>query len=369
VRTPTAGLWLTVLLATAAACSDDDSSTSSASPTTAAPSPTVPAAAAAPATSEAPDTTGASPSTSPTDPTSAAAKPSAGCSRSRSGAPGERTHAFHAAGSDGRYIEHLPPSYDGSTPLPLVLDLHGYSEPIEFHTQVSSLGALGDTKGFITVTPAITRGIPRWDSALGSDDLVFLGGLLDRIGTRRCVDENRIYATGFSNGAFMTSALACEFADRIAAVAPIAGVQDPEGCDPDRPVPLVAFHGTDDEFVSFEGGLGPAASELPTEGGGTIGTAVDAVELPSVPEVITAWADRNGCADRSSEAIGDDVRHVVHQCPAGTAVELYRVEGGGHAWPGSEGSEAIESVIGRTTFTIDASEIMWEFFENHSLPG
>src|SRR5690606_9654098 len=118
---------------------------------------------------------------------------------------------------------------------------------------------------------------------------------------------NRVYVAGLSNGAFMTSTVACDHADRIAAAAPVAGIVAPEDCDAARPVPVVAFHGTEDTFVAFDGGLGSSVADLPSpDGEGTMGDDVSALEEeaagegtapvgPSVPEATATWAGRNGC--------------------------------------------------------------------------
>jgi polyhydroxybutyrate depolymerase len=181
--------------------------------------------------------------------------------------------------------------------------------------------------------------------------------------------------TGLSNGAFMTSAIACAYGDRIAAAAPVAGISEIEDCDPDRAVPVVAFHGTDDGFVTFDGGLGEDAAALPAPDGSgqTIGDLDDAqaaAEGPSVPEITAAWGDRNECARKPKRrAVADDVTRIRFRCPDRADVVLYRVEGGGHSWPGSEFSRSIESVTGPVTFSISANEVMWEFFRRHPLPG
>jgi polyhydroxybutyrate depolymerase len=184
-----------------------------------------------------------------------------------------------------------------------------------------------------------------------------------------------VYVTGLSNGAFMTSSVACRYADRVAAIAPVAGIRDPEGCDPARPVPVLAIHGTDDQFVTYEGGLGERALDLPAPDGSgrtlrEVGVESRPPGEPSVPEIAAAWAARNGCGDADPpEAVTDDVDRIVHRCPPGVAVELLRVEGGGHAWPGSALSAAVESIVGPTTMTISANEQLWAFFRDHPLPA
>jgi polyhydroxybutyrate depolymerase len=249
------------------------------------------------------------------------------------------------------------------------------------HTLVSGLGPYGDEQGFVTVTPhGPGQGpVPYWDTTPGGPDQVFIEDVLDDVESSLCVDTARVFVTGLSNGAMMTSMLACELADRFAAAAPVAGVTEVEDCDADRPVPVVAFHGTDDGFLSYDGGFGEQVASLPSpDGRGTLGDVTDAPGVPaeatgpSVPEVMAEWADRNGCAATApdEEAVADDVTVLSFDCPAGAEVELYRVDGGGHSWPGSEFLANVENVVGHTTMSISADEVMWEFFEQHPLvPG
>jgi polyhydroxybutyrate depolymerase len=261
--------------------------------------------------------------------------------------------------------------------VPVVVDMHGYSEGAQVHQLHTLLHELGEEEGFVTIYPNGQGPVPRWDAQPGSSDSVWFGELLDELEASLCVDTNRVYATGLSNGAFMTSTVVCDHADRIAAAAPVAGIQAPEDCDPSRPVPFVAFHGTEDTFVPFEGGLGSAVADLPSpDGEGTLGDAIDeaadgdeaVADRTGVPEASAAWAERNGCeAEPTEESIADDVTLVTFDCPVGAASALYRVEGGGHTWPGAEFLATATDLVGTTTFSIDANELIWAFFEAHPL--
>jgi polyhydroxybutyrate depolymerase len=199
--------------------------------------------------------------------------------------------------------------------------------------------------------------------------------MLDQVEAQHCVDLNRVYVQGLSNGAFMTSALACVYADRFAAASPVAGIQAPKGCKPARPVPVVAFHGTADGYVGYDGGLGQRALDLPAPDGSgkklsdTGGLPKSVKAGPSVPETTKAWAKRNGCAVKATtKKVSTDVtRFAYSTCRGGSDVQLYRITKGGHTWPGSAFSQNIESIVGRTTMTIDANEIMWAFFQQHPL--
>jgi len=131
---------------------------------------------------------------------------------------------------------------------------------------MTQLGPYGDTHGSSPSPPKVKSG-PALEHHPG-----IRRPPLHRLAPRRgehtlCVNEQRVYVTGLSDGAFMTSAVACEYANRVAAVAPVAGIQDIAGCRPARPVPVVTFHGTADPFVAFNGGLGAMALQLPAPDG------------------------------------------------------------------------------------------------------
>jgi polyhydroxybutyrate depolymerase len=304
-----------------------------------------------------------------------AAELSPGCESGAPIGPGEEKVTTTSGGVERWYHRHVPPAHDGNEPVPVVIDLHGYLEGADIHKAHSALGPYGDEQGFVTITPHGTGDPVRWDATVDSADMAFIGDLLDEIEATLCIDERRVFVTGLSNGAFMTSAIACAYADRIAAAAPVAGIREIEGCDPARAVPVVAFHGTDDGFVAFDGGLGEDAANLPApDGSGETleesGAGRAAEDGPSIPEITAAWADRNDCkAKPKRQEVAADVTLVRYRCADDADVQFYRVEGGGHSWPGSEFSRQIENVTGPTTFSISANEVMWEFFERHPLPG
>jgi polyhydroxybutyrate depolymerase len=309
----------------------------------------------------------------PVDPADVAAAPSAGCGAS-SIAAGETQETVASGGDDRAYAQRVPPAHDGTTPVPLVVDYHGYSEGGVIHAFHSALGPYGDEQGFVTITPNSGYRVAHWELESGSRDLVMFGDMLDQVEGDLCIDTNRVYVTGLSYGAFMTSTLACAYSDRIAAASPVAGITDPDGCEFERPVPVVAFHGTDDNFISFDGGFGSSVAGLPQpDGSGTLGDAVDPEEAaedpgPTIPEVAAAWAGRNGCdTEPTEDAVADDVTELVFPCPPGAETELYVVDGGGHTWPGSDFDDRITSIVGYVTHSISANEIMWAFFQAHPL--
>jgi len=324
----------------------------------------------------------------PAEPPSASAVapvPSGGCGAEGTPAvegpgpgPGSATDGKVALATDEGerwYLRHVPPAHDGTTPVPLVVDLHGYSEGADVHVVHTGLGTYGDGAGFVTVTPQGTGVVALWRPASGSPDVAFVERLLDHVEATLCVDRARVYVAGLANGAMLASALACDLPDRIAAIAAVAGVTGVDDCEPGRPVPVVAFHGTEDPFLDYDGGFGAAVAGLPSPDGertlGEVGLGEDRAEqpAPSVPDVLAAWAGRNGCdgaAAPGEERVAEDVTRLAFDCPAGAEVALYRVEGGGGTWPGAEMLRQATDVVGVTTFSISANEIMWDFFTHHT---
>ena len=295
--------------------------------------------------------------------------------------PTQRSVSFSADGDSGSYLEETPATARGN-PVPVVIDLHGYLESDSLQDVVSGLGAFGVVHGFITITPQVNgEKVPHWDVGARSNDVRFLGDLLSHVEDTLCVDEARIFVTGYSNGAWMTSRLACAYANRLAAVAPVAGLQDYRDCHPSRPVPVVAFHGTDDPFVAWTGGSGPKATTLPSPNGSG-GNALSQQKgvnprtrfigplRASIPQQVNGWASRNGCAHTPNpRSIGTDVTLLTYECATDASVDFYEIMGGGHSWPGSPtlAIPASAAVIGRTTMTISATQIMWQFFRDHPL--
>jgi polyhydroxybutyrate depolymerase len=307
-----------------------------------------------------------------------AARPSPGCAL-RSAMPATQTRSFTADGDSSTYVEQAPTQTRTHTPFPVIFDFHGYEQPGQTQVQLSGLGTLGERSGFVTVTPWIDdEPVPMWRSKVESRDLAWFGPFLAHVEATTCVDENRVYVAGYSNGAFMTSAVACQYASKVAAVAPVAGIESMSPCHRPRPVPVVAFHGTADPLVSFDGKPTPADATIPTPDGSgrpirrsaaaQFGSRGIASKGPTIPEEAAQWARRNGCGRiSSSKVVADGVALLQWACPHDADVELYEVTGGGHTWPGSRMTAALASTLGPTTFAITADAIMWAFFQAHPL--
>ena len=183
-----------------------------------------------------------------------------------------------------------------------------------------------------------------------SDDVLFVSDLLDHLQAALCVDPQRIYATGKSNGAGFTALLACRLQHRIAAFATIAGAFYPEttvGCRPGRSVSIVYFHGTADPIVGYDG-------EASSHG----------EPLPALMDWVRHWAEHDHCGPAASTTIGTDVTEIAYgHCAAHADVVHYRIEGAGHTWPG----ELVDSGPGSATQTVSATRVLWRFFLTHPL--
>ena len=281
--------------------------------------------------------------------------------------------------SDRWFLLTTPAGLDPDTPLPLVLDFHGLAEGADVHSLMSELPTYGRENGFLVVSPQGTGTPVRWavdPDVEANADLQYTQDLLDQLEAEQCIDTSRIYATGLSNGAFMSSILGCTMADRFAAIAPVAGLIRPASCDPSRPVPVLAFHGTDDPILLFNGGVGQSLGNV-LNGGKVTGEAAPVETLPEAdlngdgyPKAAQEWATGNGCTgEPNDEDLSDTVIERTWDCPADGVVEFLIIEGGGHTWPGSEFSNRLANIMGPTDMDTDANELIWQFFQRFQLPA
>jgi polyhydroxybutyrate depolymerase len=193
------------------------------------------------------------------------------------------------------------------------------------------------------------------------DDIGFIDRLLDDLYEAYPIDPSRVYATGFSNGASMTFHVGVELSTRFAAVAPVAGafwLDDPR---PDRPVPLLYITGEDDP-------LNPMGGGVPTTANGRVMGA--AISKPPVIESITKWAEMLGCPEDPTPIDAPEGVTAVQYgpCADGSEVRYYTIADCGHVWPG--GNNLLpERVVGPETDLLDATDLIWEFFSEHSLTG
>jgi polyhydroxybutyrate depolymerase len=304
---------------------------------------------------------------------------STGCSASSPGpAPVPVTELRQNITVDGVarwYLLTTPPPHPGAGPLPIVVDLHGLAEGAKLEALTTQFSAKAAANDFIAVFPNGTGSPVGWDiaaSAHPNHDIDFMNAMLDTLEANLCVDTSRVYATGLSDGALMTSLLACTMANRFAAFAAVAGIVMDSPCRPGRRVPILAFHGTADPILHFNGGVGNAVlNHVLGTGPAPPPTTQPPPKLNGggYPSFVREWAAKDGCNLRSTDKkVGAQVILRTYRCPPGAAVGFYIVLGGGHAWPGSELSAAVASITGPSTFEINATDLIWQFFREHRLP-
>ena len=263
------------------------------------------------------------------------------------------------------FLAYIPKGYTGKQQVPLVLDLHGSGSDGLIQLKLSQLETTADKHNFIIVAPngAIPLGQGyAWNvpgvTVLGGgqvphsapSDITYLSSVIQTAKQQFCVDSSRVYATGFSGGARMTSQLACSLSDRVAAVAPISGLRagsptknhlpDPGTCHPSRAVPVITFHGTADQINPYLGG-----------GNSYWGYPVSLAEQ--------RWAILDGCT--AVPKVTKVSAHVTltsyTNCKNKTQVDMYAISGGGHSWPGPNGIAK----------EINADELIWNFFSQYRL--
>jgi len=236
------------------------------------------------------------------------------------------------------YRLFVPPGYDGHARLPLVLDLHGSGGSSAGQAKTSGFETLAASERFLVAT--LDAEGARWNVPVQdgrADDVAYVGDVIAQVATLACLDDTRVYATGFSGGARMTSLLGCRLGSRLAAIAPVSGLRFSEPCT-GRAVPVLTFHGLADPQNTYEGHAPGRGAEW----------------LESVPEALVGWARHNSC---TGDAILEDPPGPLSTmrydgCVDGAEVRIIRIDGLGHTWTRKE---------------VDTTVVMWQFFKSHQL--
>jgi polyhydroxybutyrate depolymerase len=272
----------------------------------------------------------------------------------KTGTLGDWNMKLMSGGVERNADVHVPEKYDPTVPTSLVLNFHGFSSNSTQEALLSLMNDASDERGFVVVYP---NGLyTSWNAGkccgsaatLEVDDLAYVSALIDELAEQYCFDPKRVFATGMSNGGFLSNRLACELSDKVAAIAPVAGVigLPLDDCQPPRPVPVMHFHGTLDTLVPYEGG--------------------GVYLFPSVDDSVARWREINGCGSTLEITYeqGDSQCVSPQGCEDGADVILCTVDGGGHTWPGGTPVPS----LGWTTMDLDATNAMLDFFEKHPMP-
>lgn len=256
-----------------------------------------------------------------------------------------------------REVLLIRPREPANEPAPLVVMLHFLNG---LHVEMANLSGAAalvrDTGAWVALPLAING---RWNTpqsitvAKLSSDVRFLETMIDELAARHPVDTSRVYMTGYSNGAMMTEYFACQRPQRLAAFGLVGSTtlrSRLPPCAPQRSVPLVMVHGTEDTVVPYDGNLARF----------------------SAPETAQRWADLAGCAGAPArtdlpQRIDDGTSVFVERytdCAEG-GVEFFTVTGGGHTWPGALG---FSPDLGRVSQNLSATAAMWNFFQQFSRP-
>jgi polyhydroxybutyrate depolymerase len=306
-------------------------------------------------------------------------------------APGDHSRDIGFAGLARSFVLHLPPAATGGAPLPLVIAFHGGGGNAEGFQAYAGLDAVSDREGFAVVYPNGTsraaadpstllpprlRRLFTWNAGgccgfamdENVDDVAFARRVVSAVAELAPIDRARVYATGHSNGAMLAYRLAAEAADEIAAIAPVAGAMNLRAAfAPSRAVPVLHVHSVDDPRARYDGGE-------------TRSFAGIVVHHEPVMAGLRAWQERNGCSGPSRElerrrapaASGAGEQTAVHlaaTCPASAPVELWKLGGVGHGWPGETAGPLPERLVGPHGDVIDAAEEAWKFFARFGSPG
>ncbi len=259
--------------------------------------------------------------------------------------------SFEFEGLERSFLVKVPEKMYSESGYPVVVALHGFTQSARRISNYSGFVEMAEEEGFIAIFPQGIQASWNFGITLNNvDDVAFLSSMLDSLEKWYPVDSERIYFCGFSNGAFMSFEMACRMSHRLAAIASVGGSMGRSqflDCEPEYPVGVMIVHGNDDRVILFEGQSW----------------------VKPVEEVTDHWVLQNGCnmVRDTMETFSNDqgvisvVRMSHSPCQDQTAVELWKVYGGGHTWPGS----MAHSGSGRTNRDIDASAKMWQFFTRH----
>lgn len=276
----------------------------------------------------------------------------------------QKTINLTVDGNGRSFILYLPTGYNNAGKMPLIFSIHGGSGTPEGMIELANFKPIAERDKVVLVYPAGIQnnwndGRPTPPNQLGISDVSFFNQMCDYMIANHSVDGTRIYATGISNGGFMSSRLGCELSNKIAAIAVDAATIEATtiapSCNPGRPVPAIYIHGTADNFAPFIGGTSTVGA------GGTVLSHFQAIDK---------WVTINGCNTTPTITDLPDIandgttikRRVYSGGTNGSEVVSYVILNGGHTWP--QGYQYLpEAIIGKTSQDMNACEVIWTFFK------
>lgn len=263
-------------------------------------------------------------------------------------------------GIEREFILNIPASYDGNEAMPVIFNFHGFGSNANQQMFYGDFRPIAESEGIILVHPegTLIDDQGHWNVGFSAndseaDDIGFTEAMIEYLIENYNIDETRIYATGMSNGGFMSYLLACQLGDRFAAIASVTGSMTPEtfeNCQPTHPTPIMEIHGTNDETVPYDG----------------------AIFTMPIDDVMSYWVNFNNCDATPEQVEVEDVNgsdgntasyFIYSDCDNNITTELFRINNGSHTWPGAI------FVFPGTNLDINASQEIWNFFSKYDING
>ena len=304
--------------------------------------------------------------------------------------PGDYDLFLDHDGLKREYLVHVPPSYDGSKKMPVIIMIHGGGGNAESMERYVLIDKVADREGFLVVYPEGTGktvlGTKIFSFDAGRcctpgkvDDVGFFSKMIDKLGEDFTIDKKRVYATGISNGAQMSYRLACELSDKITAIAPVSGIGFTPNCLLKRPVPTLHIHGDSDPCEPYNGGMtGGSCTKEFLKAFFNVDYKAPLVEVESVPQFIEEWKTTNNLPQDSKVSFRENDVTCETSSDSKSEVTLCTIEGGGHMWPGESYGDpckrGMDTKLCKTYISIlgeksdwYSDQYIWDFFKKYSL--